>query len=361
MFDLPGSFGIAIVFMCTMAALGIFGPLWLCYGSHCFLTVLTESSIGDREVNWPDEVVIDWWWKPFYCLGLLSVWASAGSTLVAPLLFVAPPWIFGGAAALLVWFAYPIGLLCVMEAQSALALVHLPLFARLGRYAGAVLVVGLGTLPLGVAVGGLLALAILRGAVWAIPTAFVLPVAVLLYARSWGRLAWMVLNVKPRRKPDEPPAEEPPPEAAAVSSHDPWAAPAEEIPEMDVAVEETEQARAVAKPDELVPPLPFAIDEWDESPVPYDVPATAPAEAPFSHDEYYRQYRKREELRRARAEGRQPGEKRRRRASLRTAFGADFWPFLFEHRTLRVGLSLGVLTLIVLLLVRIIVAMLFGG
>jgi hypothetical protein len=345
-----GNLGQAMIFLFTLATLGIVGPLWLCYASHCFLVVITESSIGDPEVRWPDETVVDWWWKPLYCGLLLVFWVPVGATLASPLLFTGP-WPFGITVAAFVWFIYPIGLLSVMEAHSAIAVLHMPLFLRLARYAGAVLVVGLITLPLGAAVGGLLALATLKGVVWAIPTAFVLPVVLLVYARSWGRLAWMVLNVKARRRPDA----EPPPEAAAAMAHDPWALPPrEEVPEMEVEVEEPEPT----------PSLPLADDDddWPSTPGPYDVPAVETGEAPFSHDEYYRKYRKREEERKARAEGRKPGEKRRRRrANLRTAFGEDFWPFLFEHRTQRVAVSLGMLTLVVLALVRVLVSMIPGS
>src|SRR5205807_2337274 len=109
----------AIFLMSAMAGLAIIGPLWLGLGSHCFLVVLTESTIGDREVRWPDDSIIDWWWKALYCVGLLSLWAAAGSVLLVPLVLW-NPWVGGAVAALFLWFAYPIGLMCVMDARSAL-------------------------------------------------------------------------------------------------------------------------------------------------------------------------------------------------------------------------------------------------
>ena len=196
-----GSMGQAMIFMCTLAALGIFVPLWLCYASHCFLTVLSESSVGDPEVRWPDEIVTDWFSKALYCFGMLVFWATAVGMVLAPL-YVVNPWVFAGAAAVVVWFAYPIGVLCGMAAHSTFAIVHLPLLAQLGRRAGAVLFVGLATLPLGAGVAAVLAAVLLNSGWWIILAAVALPVAVLLYGRSWGRLAWMVLNVKPRRRPE---------------------------------------------------------------------------------------------------------------------------------------------------------------
>jgi hypothetical protein len=346
--EFVGSLGQAMIFLFTLAALGIAGPLWLCYASHCFLVLITESSIGEAEVRWPDETVTDWWWKALYCFGMLAFWATACLTLFSPLLLVSP-WLFGVAAGVLVWFAFPIGMLCVMDADSALAIVHLPLIIRLVRHAGAVLLVGITTLPLGVMTVGLLTGAVLHNLAWAIGAAFVLPVTLLLYGRSWGRLAWLVLNVKRRR----PPKEAPPREAAEAVAHDPWAPPPRQEAPAPPPIETLE-------PELPAPPPPDPIDdEWGMNPAPYGVPVTQDSVAPFSHDDYYRQYRKREEERKARAEGRKPGEKRAR-ASLRTAFGRDFWPFLFEHRTQRVALSLGVLTLLVLAMVRILVAMMPG-
>src|SRR5205085_1467681 len=153
MFDVVGA-GQAIIFVSVLAALAIIAPLWLCYASHCFLVVIAESSIGDPEVRWPDETVADWWWKPVYCLFLLSAWASAGGLILSPLLLVSP-WLFAAGGVLYLWYAFPVGLLCVMDARNSLALLHLPLIMRLVRYSGSVLLVGLLTLPLGLAVGGL--------------------------------------------------------------------------------------------------------------------------------------------------------------------------------------------------------------
>src|SRR5690349_9789268 len=59
MFDFAGA-AQAIIFVSALAGLAIIGPLWLTYASHCFLVVLTESTVGDDEVRWPDEWLGDW-------------------------------------------------------------------------------------------------------------------------------------------------------------------------------------------------------------------------------------------------------------------------------------------------------------
>ncbi len=347
MFDVGGA-GRAIIFMSAVAGLAIFGALWLTYAAHCFLTILTESSIGDREVRWPDESIADWWWKPLYCVGLLVFWLTAGGAFLWPMAFAGPVW-FAVGAGLFLWLAYPVGLLCVLDARNSLAVIHVPLFARLPRYLPAVLFTGLVTLPLGAAAGGLLTGVVLHSVFWAIPAALVLPWALFLYARFWGRLAWLVLNRKVRRSAED----SPPPEAARVTVQDPWEIPREEpIPEVDVEVEEEPVAPAAED------------DEWAERPVPYQIgKANAgagsggpPAPPPFSHVAYYEDYRKREQHRRDRAEGRKPGQRRRRRATFRAAFGADVWPFLAEWRTLRAAFGLAAATLAFLLVLRVAIA-----
>jgi hypothetical protein len=181
-----------------------------------------------------------------------------------------------------------------------------------------------------------------------------LPPALLFYGRCWGRLAWLVLNVKRRKR-----GETPPPEAKHVKVHDPWALPREDpIPEVDVEVE----------PD----PVPAVRDEWDEwrNPSPYSVAAgtegevaaqadPSPSKATanpqiFNHEQYYAEYRKREEERRARAEGRKPGQPHRRRATFGNAFGADLLPFFIQDRTIRAVFGVAILTLIVLVLMRVV-------
>ena len=317
--------------------------------------------MGDREVRWPDESIVDWWWKPLYCLGLLACWASFGANFLVPL-FLINQWLGAVLAAFYLWLVYPIGFLCIMDARNALAVFYVPLIARLGRYLPYTLFVAVVTLPLGVVAGGLLALAILRGVVWAVPAALVVPPVLFLYARFWGRLAWLVLNVRnsARRSGEVAPAPQ-----ERGRTHDPWAIPQEApIPEVEVEVDEPKSS--VTDGD----------DEWAEHPASYQVASAAPASSspssgeetsgggepqPFSHEKYYADYRKREEARKARAEGRKPGEKRRRRATFGTAFGADLWPFLNERRTLRAGLQLAVATAAFLVLLRIAILMLPVG
>jgi hypothetical protein len=336
----------------ALAGLGITGLIWVTYVSHCFLTVLTESSIGDAEVRWSDESILDWWWKPLYCLVMLTFWLSVTGVFMGALVLVSP-WAFAVAVGVTIWYAFPVGLLCVMDARSSVAVVHIPLLVRLASHLPTVLLVGLITLLPASVAAGLFAGVLLHSIFWALPAALVLPPVLFFYSRCWGRLAWMLLNIKARVRGSA--VEVAPPEAAQAKIHDPWSLPAAEpIPEFDVALDEPE------------PPDVEADTEWAKKPAPYLVSPTALRSASaaaeqgdseggqFEHAKYYAEYRKRDELRRARAEGLKPGErKRRRRASFRNAFGKDLLPFLIQRRTIRAGLGLAAATFFFLVLLRI--------
>jgi hypothetical protein len=346
----------AIFFVATLVAVGILGLLWLLYVSHCFLTVLTESSVGDAEIRWSDETFLDWWWEPVYCLGLLAFWLPIAGVLMAFFILL-NPWVYAVAVGFFLWYAYPVGLICAMDARSKVAIVHLPLFLRLFGHIPTVLLVGLITLLPATLVFGSLAGLLLNSMWWGVPAALLLPPALFFYARCWGRLAWLVLNFKPRTPKAS--RETAPPEAVLAKIKDPWELPPPEpIPERDVAVNEP------APP----PPEPDETDEWAERPAPYVVWPEA-GRAPdkptdgFTHAGYFDEYRKRQEAREARAEGRKPGEKkRRRRASFRNAFGVDLLPFFMQRRTIRAAVNLAAVSFLLLFFLRIaILTMPAGG
>jgi hypothetical protein len=347
----------AIWFVVAIVGLGIFGLIWLLYVSHCFLTVLTESSVGDAEVRWPDETILDWWLEPVYCLGFLIFCATIASVLMAFFMLV-NPWVYAVAVGIFLWYVYPVGLVCVMDARSQAADARLPLALRLVGHLPTMLLVGLATLLPAILVFGSLAGLLLQSIGWALPAALLLPPALFFYARCWGRFAWLVLNIKPRTK--KPAPEVPPSGSAHAKIADPWAVPpAEPIRKLEVAIDEPAPLPASELDDN---------NEREERPAPYVV-SPKPGYAAdkqadgFTHTEYFDEYRKRQEAREARAEGRKPGEKkRRRRASFRNAFGADLLPFFVQRRTIRAGLSLALATLLFLFFVRIaILTMPAGG
>jgi hypothetical protein len=353
-----GGAGLTIIFLAALAGIGVVGSIWLTYACHCFLVVLTESSAGEDEIRWPDEIITEWWWKPLYCVGLLLFWVMFGGIFLWPAAF-AGPWVLAAVGALFLWYGYPVGLLCVMDARSALAVIHVPLLTRLVRHLPAVFLAGLIALPLAAAAAALLVAAVLKSVFWAVPAAILFPPALLFYGRCWGRLAWLLLNIRKRVR--RPATEAPPPGTARVTVSDPWALPPEEpLPEFD--------AEALVEPEPLAPG-PGPDEEWAENPAPYgvavpNIASTSSAEGAvgegqpadsgqFSHARYYEDYRKKEEERKARAEGRKPQAPRHRRATVGTAFGKGLFLFFLDGRVGRAWINLGAATLGLLILLRI--------
>jgi hypothetical protein len=357
-----GNAGPAILLVCALAGLAISGLTWITYVSHCFLVVVTESSVGDYEVRWPDESIGEMLWKPIYCLGLLVFWLTISMVFILPL-FLLEPWVGGIVGGLFLWFIYPLSLLCVMDARSSVAILYMPLVLRLPRQLFAIVFVGFVTLPLMAGAAGVCWLAATRAIYWGFIAVLLVPLAVFFFSRCWGRFAWLVLNVKQRKRAVS--GEVVPPEAAQAKVYDPWALPRPEpIPEMEVDVEE-----------EPPPPAPaWDDDEW-RNPTPYQVAPSSPepekagatatgaaasTESPvFNHEKYYAEYRKREEERKARAEGRKPGQPRYRKATFGNAFGADLLPFLLQRPTIRAALTLGLSTLATLFFLRIVIVLSF--
>jgi hypothetical protein len=353
MFD-GAAAGYTILFMSALLGMVILTAVWLLYACHCFLHVLTESSAGNDMIRWPGESFFEWWWKPVVCVGMLLFWAMVGGLTLAPF-FVRGPIGFGIFFGVFVWLAFPVGLFSALHAQNWFSIVHLPLLARLGRHFGAFLFVALLTLPLTALAVGALAGVVLQSFAWVLPTAFLIPVAVLFYARAWGRLAWLILNAAETRA--KTPARLP--KGVAVDVEDPWAPPKPpEVPEMDVEIDEPPLVDE-GEPEWSSRHTPYGIvpeEAARASPAPQAESRRRDEAAPFNEpmgplSNYYAEQEKRDLERRARAEG-VPVEElknaKKRRPTFRRAFGAGLFLFLFYPYTLRAGLNLVILTLVVL-------------
>src|SRR5215510_13371897 len=113
--------GPAILISCSLAALGIIGFFFICYFSHCFLTVLVDSAAGIDEVRWPPEWITDWLTKPLYVLWILM------PLLVVPgILLVATgnALVFGISMLVLLWALAPIMFLSSLAAKSWMTLLY---------------------------------------------------------------------------------------------------------------------------------------------------------------------------------------------------------------------------------------------
>src|SRR5438045_1205246 len=136
--------GGAILFVVMLAAIMIVGTFVFAYASHCFFTVVEQTSAGNDEVVWPNEPMYDWLWEAVYMLWLTALWlgpivlamravsaARAGTGAASQTLL---------ASAALVWLFFPITLLSSMSAPSRWMLLSPRLLSRLlGQRVGSLL------------------------------------------------------------------------------------------------------------------------------------------------------------------------------------------------------------------------------
>jgi hypothetical protein len=191
--------GGAIIFVCAFVACTICSMLYLVFASHYFLVTVIDSSAGHDEVQYPSESVIDWWWKPLFCLWILAFWVVTLAILLTPLLALGPK-AYGICLGLLIWFFYPLGVLSALYTSNWLFFLHPILLWRMLKHYTAFAYVHLVTLLAASAGAGLLLGAFTHSFLWSLAAAVVVPGAILFYARQWGRFAWLSLNFAPRAK-----------------------------------------------------------------------------------------------------------------------------------------------------------------
>jgi hypothetical protein len=187
----------AIFFICTLVCWAVWSMIYVFYASHYFLTTLTDSSSGQAEVYYPREGFTDWWWKPILCGWVLLVWLIPATLLLSPLLALSPL-AFLIVWSLVLWFAFPMSLASVLYGQNWLVPLHRGVIGRMLHHGGAFVYVHLMTFAM--CAGSLYM--VVRGMtdfVWLIPAIVLVPAVQLLYARHWGRFAWLSLNFLPRQ------------------------------------------------------------------------------------------------------------------------------------------------------------------
>ncbi|HZZ79088.1 MAG TPA: hypothetical protein VFE62_11245 [Gemmataceae bacterium] len=187
----------AIFFVCTLVCWTIWSLLYSLVASHYFLTTLTDSSSGQAEVNYPREGFMDWWWKPLMCGWVLLFWIVPATLLLLPLLAISTP-VYLGVWAMVLWVGFPLSLMSVLYAQHWLHFLHRGVIGRMLQHWLSFLYVHVVTLIL---CGGCAYLVVrgLTNIAWLIPAIALVPAAQLLYARHWGRFAWLSLNYLPRQ------------------------------------------------------------------------------------------------------------------------------------------------------------------
>jgi len=384
----PGA-GFVILFVVSMVGCGIWSMIFLTFAAHYFLTTVTESGVGIDEIEFPSEGVADWWWKPFFCLWILSIWVVPITVVVGPLL-AASPLAFVIGLALFLLTIYPLSMLSALYSQSWFSFMHPELVWRMVRRYGAFTYVQLISFVSIAVCVGLVFGTFGHSFLWALPASFVLPTALLLYARHWGRYSWLALNCRP------PGAKNPKkkrPKAPVVTGE---AVPAEDdTPEMDVqeidpdaeaisaglppAFPTAIHAGVPATTDGIVLGMPSATatvsdeeeDEWATDKKPYglieepvkpvpqeSVPAyyrepKSEADVPLVLSEYYDERARKEKEAKAKREAadRRMPVANRKAPTFQEAMFRGVWEFMIYSRTLRIWVNLVVLTAVELLFI----------
>src|SRR5262245_59008714 len=106
----------AFLFIPLLALTWAFGFVLALFAAHYFLTVLESTAAGNEKVVWPEEPLIDWFWKAFYLAFLAGVWLVP--IIVAARLMTTNPWVRFVFVAGAFWLFFPIGLISSQSAES---------------------------------------------------------------------------------------------------------------------------------------------------------------------------------------------------------------------------------------------------
>jgi hypothetical protein len=216
-------------------------PFWLvvggyfaAYGAHSLLVVIEQTAAGFDAVVWPEDRILEYFWKPVYLAGLYILWLVPVA-LVAPLLTIVPDaartWLLAGAVFAIFWLVFPVSLLSSLSGESRFMIVRRPILKGLLRCRRATLHFYVATCALLLAWSGLVYFGLVAWeevlstalvATWpgwkqAIDIGSVvvlLPVlgtigglVLLLYGRLLGRLAWIIDVSNPDKPADMEEAE----------------------------------------------------------------------------------------------------------------------------------------------------------
>lgn len=187
----------AIFFVCTLVLWAMWSLIYSIFTAHYVLTTLSDSSAGMDEAQFPSESIFDWWWKP-----ILFGWVFL--MLFIPVLLLLAPVAFASTEAylitctLILWFLYPLALASALYTQNWLHIFHFGVIGRMFHHFPAMIYTYVITFALFAGTLWIVKLALMQSVLWMIPAVVCVPALFLLYARYWGRFAWLSLNHLPR-------------------------------------------------------------------------------------------------------------------------------------------------------------------
>jgi hypothetical protein len=264
--------GAAIVFVCLLAAFGLFSVFTAAYAANCFLVAVEQTAAGIDEAAWPDEPLVDWLGKVVFLLWMVAFWLVPTGFLLRfakdaflpnePILrFLLP-------SAFLLWLLFPISLLSALSAQSRLIFFRPAVLVGMLRcfpsvfffYAVTLVLLGVtaAALAVGLRAGGGLVVAPVAAAVTA--------TTLLIYGRLLGRIAWLLNQLEPLRgEPETRPApkKKRPRKVGGLETNDPWAMP---------EPKRKKRKRAKAEPPPSLPVAGYGLSAEEPPPVPKEPP-----------------------------------------------------------------------------------------
>jgi hypothetical protein len=182
----------AFLFIPLLAATWVLGFVLSLFAAHYFLTVLESTAAGNDNVVWPEEPLIDWFWKAFYLAFLGGVWLAP--MIVVGRLLIADPWIQMVFIALAFWLLFPIGMISSQSAESIWVPFWPGVLKRLSQRMPAVIGFYLFSIPIAFAFVGSFHV-ITRSEASFVLGLFLAPIgagAFLAYARTLGRLGFVL-------------------------------------------------------------------------------------------------------------------------------------------------------------------------
>jgi hypothetical protein len=199
-----GGLGLAMFLVFSLAAIAIVGSIVFASAAHRFLVVLEQTAAGAERITWPDEPYVDHLWKGFYLAWLAALWLVPGFLL---------SWWLGPAAggwkrlllpASLFSLFFPLSLLSSLSASSRMVLLRGDVVRRLLEQPAALAGCYLLSATLLAGACWLFYLALFGHAVFFPLAALALILFSMIYARTWGRIAWLTIKVEKaieRRRP----------------------------------------------------------------------------------------------------------------------------------------------------------------
>jgi hypothetical protein len=261
----------AMFFVLSLVASVIVGLFVLTYASRTFVNALDGTAAGNDDIPWPTDSFIDQLAEPFF---LVYVLALGTVVVVVPVGLLFPdflqlpagvPLVLGGVA----WLLFPILLLSALTGTSRWYVLHWEFLRRLVRHPLALVIFYVSTGASLFIGAGAAYLAIDHRNPLAVAAVLVTAACVLVHARLFGRLGWIVgqtpiykSSAKRRR-------------LRGVKSSDPWDTPQAERDNAPPAPAQ-ETAFTASDPHPILEETPTATaasdaeeDEWTASKNPY--------------------------------------------------------------------------------------------